>query len=121
MAVHSYSIAKGGSYLKASGVVDAAHTGAAESAAVQATEATLTAAVAAAQAIGAGDASAEVDAVDVAWVATLAALDLYQAATAAPAAVQVIIDLSSITKKSDALRSLEQIISYIKSRNWPPA
>lgn len=121
MAVHSYSIAKGGSHIKTNGITIAAHTGAAESAAVQATEATLTAAIAAAQAVGTGNASAEVDAVDAAWVATLAALDLYQAATAAPAAMQVIIDLSSFTKKSEVLHALDEIRHAIKARNWPPA
>lgn len=121
MAVHSYSIAKGGSHLKANGVVVAAHTGAAASAATQATEAALTAAIAAAQAIGAGDASAEVDAVDAAWVATLAELDLFQTAIAAPAALQVIIDLSSYTRKSDVLHALDEIRHQIKKTDWPPA
>lgn len=45
---------------------------------VQALESAVTDAIAAAQLIGAGDASAEIDAIDVAWVAILAAIDAAQ-------------------------------------------
>ena len=121
MAIRSYSIARGATHIKGSGVVEAAHTGASTSTAAQATEATLTAAIAAAQAKGTSDASVEIDAVDAAWVLTLAALDAFQAAVVQPASMQLLLDTGAGLTRQDVLRNLDAIKKYIFNDDFPPA
>ncbi len=149
MTVRRFSIARGGSYLKGSGVVETADVGASDAVAadaamdtlvtlsnttLQGLEGAVVSALATLQADGASPTEAHVDTLQTAWDALLTAINnvqtqvtttktataLAETSTTMSASMQFVFDRGASLKKNEILHGIMEIYHHLKAHKAFP-